>query len=256
MRTKKDQLFLDWKDNEVHTPVWFRAHKISNQLLQKYFKNRLVKRLGGGGHIKFKDKLDWKNAIFTLQQELKLPVHIGGRSALDLHGVRQYLNLGKTPAVFVIVREKIRIPIWVKANDWGVQFRLKTSRLFGDNTAGIEILETQGIKLFVSSRERSVMEMIDNLDLNDSFDLLEEYFEGLVNMRPKLLQKLLESCNSVKVKRVFLYMLNYLGLPVSKKIEMKKIKLGSGRRVIVKNGKFDKTFNITIPRHHQKSETP
>ena len=255
-RTKKNQLLLDWEDDEVHTLNWFRTHKISNQLVQKYLQSGLIKRLGGGAYIKFKDQPDWKNAIFTIQQELKLPVHIGGRSALDLHEVGPYLNLGKRPTIFVILREKLRIPIWLKANDWGVKFRFKTSNLFGDTAAGLGILRTEGINLFVSSRERSMMEMIDNLDLSDSFDMLEEYFEELVNMRSSLVQELLELCNSVKVKRVFLYMLNYLNLPASKKIKMKKIRLGSGKRVIVKNGKFDKTFNITIPRHHKESEIP
>ncbi len=255
MRTKKNQLFLDWRDDEVHTLNWFRARKINNHLVQKYLQGGLIKRLGGGAYIKFKDKLDWKSAIFTLQQELKLPVHIGGRNALDLHGVGQYLNLGKKSTILVIVREKLRIPIWLKTNDWGVKFRLKTSYLFNNNAVGLQVLKTQGIDLFVSSRERSIMEMIDNLNLNDSFDLLEEYFEGLVNMRPKLVQGLLESCNSVKVKRVFLYMLHHLDLPILKKIKMEKIELGKGKRVIVKNGKLDKIFNITVPRHHQKSET-
>ena len=255
-RTKKNQLFLDWRDNEVHTLNWFKTRKIGGYLVQKYLQSGLIKRLGGGAYIKFKDQLDWKSAIFTLQQELKLPVHIGGRSALDLHGVGQYLKLGKKSTVFVIIREKLRIPIWLKANDWGVKFRFKTSNLFGDKSVGLETLKTQGLNLFVSSRERSIMEMIDNLDLNDSFDLLEEYFEELVNMRSSLIQELLESCNSVKVKRVFLYMLNYLELPVSKKIKMKKIKLGSGKRVIVKSGKFDKIFNITVPKHHKRSEIP
>jgi hypothetical protein len=33
-----------------------------------------------------------------------------------------------------------------------------------------------------------------------------QILEGLANLRPKILQELLESCNSIKVKRLFLFM--------------------------------------------------
>ena len=247
LRTKQGQLFLNWNDNEVHTLNWFRLYKISNQLIQKYLQNGLIKKLGGGAYIKSKNKLDWQGAIFTIQKELKLPIHIGGRSALDLNGSGQYLNLGKKPVIFIIMREKIRVPVWLKNNDWGVEFRFKISNLF-NNDVGLEVFKKEKFNITLSSRERAIMEMIDDLDLSNSFETLEEYFEGLINIRSDITQKLLESCNSIKVKRVFLYMLEYFNLPVVKKLNIKRVNLGSGKRVIVKNGEFNKNFNITVPR--------
>ena len=249
MRTKQGQLFLNWGDNEIHTLNWFRQYKISNQLIQKYLRSGLIKRLGGGAYAKSKDKLDWRAAISTIQRELNLPIHIGGRSALDLNGSGQYLNLGEKLVIFLIMREKTRIPIWLKSNDWCAEFRFKTSHLFS-NDIGLEVLKRTKFDLTISSREQAIMEMIDYLDLGESFETLEEYFEGLVNMRSALVQKLLESCNSIKVKRIFLYMLAHLNFPVVKKLNMNKIDLGSGKRVIVKGGRLDKTFNITVPKYH------
>ena len=91
------------------------------------------------------------------------------------------------------------------------------------------------------------MEVISYLDLKDSFEILERYFEGLLSLRGTLVQKLLESCSSVKVKRVFLYMANKLKLPVMKSLNTCRIQLGYGKRVISKKGKLDKTYNITVP---------
>ena len=116
------------------------------------------------------------------------------------------------------------------------------------------MLKKSKFNITLSSRERAIMEMIDNLDLSSSFEILEQYFEGLVNIRSKLTQKLLESCNSIKVKRIFPYMLEYFDFPIAKKINMKKINLGSGKRVIIKNGKLSQKFNITIPKYDNDQE--
>ena len=86
-----------------------------------------------------------------------------------------------------------------------------------------------------------------NLDLKDSFETLERYFEGLLNLRDSLVQKLLENCSSIKVKRVFLYMVDKLELPLMKYLNTRRIQLGQGKRVISENGKLDKTYSITVP---------
>lgn len=254
-KSKQSQLFLNWSDNEVHTLNWFNSLQISNQLVHKYLNSGLIKKLGGGAYVKAKDKLDWQAAISTVQTELNLPIHVGGRSVFDLLGASQYLSRGKRPTVFVIIREKVRVPIWLKQNDWGVEFHFKTSRLFEDDL-GFEVFKKSKFEITISSRERAIMEVIDTMDLSKTFETLEQYFEGLTNIRSELTQKLLETCNSVKVKRVFLYMVTKLDLPVSRKIDKKRIDLGSGKRAIVKNGVLDKTFNITVPKTDNESEGP
>ena len=88
---------------------------------------------------------------------------------------------------------------------------------------------------------------IDSFDLTDSFETLERYFEGLLDLRSSLVQKLLENCSSIKVKRVFLHMADKLRLPIMRKINVRRFKLGRGKRVVSKKGKLDKTYNITVP---------
>jgi Transcriptional regulator, AbiEi antitoxin, Type IV TA system len=47
------------------------------------------------------------------------------------------------------------------------------------------------------------------------FDIVEaaHIFEGLVTLRPTLMQSLLDACGSIKVKRLFLYLAERAGLP-------------------------------------------
>lgn len=49
-----------------------------------------------------------------------------------------------------------------------------------------------------------------------------EMMEGLNNLRPNLVQQLLEACQSVKVKRLFLYMAEKSGHDWVKYLNLKK----------------------------------
>ena len=252
-KPRKDQIFLNWKQGEVHSSSWFQKHKITSSLIHRYQSNGLIRGLGGGAYIKAKDSLDWQSAVFTAQNELSLPIHIGGQSVFYLTGFGQFLKFGKKQTVLIVIREKLRIPIWLKKNDWGVKFQFKTSNLF-DDELGLEVFKRSNFLIKIASRERAIMEMIDNLDLSESFESLEQYFERLTNIRTGLIQTLLESCNSIKVKRTFLFMATRLELPIIKKLNTNKINLGRGKRMIVKNGILDKTFNITVPKNYEETK--
>ena len=82
------------------------------------------------------------------------------------------------------------------------------------------------------------------------FDIVECYqiLEGLANLRPKILQELLEKCNSVKVKRLFLYMASKAKHQFLSFVDQSKIELGTGDRVIVKGGVYISKFKISIPK--------
>jgi Transcriptional regulator, AbiEi antitoxin, Type IV TA system len=63
----------------------------------------------------------------------------------------------------------------------------------------------------VSSPERAMLECLylspDTVDLMECHQIMA----GMTTLRPKLVQKLLEHCNSIKVKRLFLYLANRAG---------------------------------------------
>jgi hypothetical protein len=72
--------------------------------------------------------------------------------------------------------------------------------------------------------------------------------EGLNNLRPASVQKLLEGCTSVKVKRLFLYLADKVGHEWLNYINLGKVDLGSGKRAIVKNGVYVSKYQITVPK--------
>ena len=75
-----------------------------------------------------------------------------------------------------------------------------------------------------------------------------ELMEGLNNLRPAAVQTLLEGCTSVKVKRLFLYMVNKADHEWLKFVNLDKVDLGSGKRSIVSDGVYVSKYQITVPR--------
>jgi hypothetical protein len=80
-----------------------------------------------------------------------------------------------------------------------------------------------------------------------------ELMEGLNNIRPAMTQRLLETCKSVKVKRLFLFMADKASHDWLSYLNLEKIDLGSGKRSIVKDGVYVPRYQITIPKELDKT---
>ena len=70
-------------------------------------------------------------------------------------------------------------------------------------------------------------------------------FDGALTLR--LVQALLERCNSVKVKRLFMVLAESFQHAWVKKLDLSKVDFGKGKRILVRGGRFDSKYNITVP---------
>jgi hypothetical protein len=99
----------------------------------------------------------------------------------------------------------------------------------------------------VSTPERALLELLDELPGRESFHVVDKLIEGLASLSPNRLQKLLEDCASVKVKRLFFFFAERHNPAWLKRIEREAIDLGAGDRMLVRGGKFDPVYRITVP---------
>ena len=75
-----------------------------------------------------------------------------------------------------------------------------------------------------------------------------ELLEGLNNVRPTLVQSLLEQCRSIKVKRLFLYLAEKAGHEWFDYLTLSNIDLGKGKRSFAKDGSYNRKYQITVPK--------
>ena len=99
----------------------------------------------------------------------------------------------------------------------------------------------------MSAPERAILELLDEVPQRETFHQADMLMEGLRNLSPRRLQELLADCCSVKVKRVFLWFAERHNHAWLKKLDRSGIHLGQGKRMLVRGGKLDPKYNITVP---------
>jgi hypothetical protein len=104
-----------------------------------------------------------------------------------------------------------------------------------------------GWVLVLSSPERALLEILNELPDRESFHQVDKLVEGLSNLSPRRLEKLLMDCKSVKVKRLFFFFADRHKHAWLKRIHKEAIDLGKGKRMLVRGGKFNAAYQITVP---------
>lgn len=224
------------------TPLFYRyLHKqgYSAQLLYKYVQNGWLDRVAGGVYRKKGKDLDPLLTIKAVQEQLGLPYYIGAQSALRLQGKAQTLVFHESYLVFV--PSHCRLSAWLKGL---ASFRFIKAQLFEETTLGLTVID-DGPKL--SSPERAFLEMASLIPKNAEYSEFVACMELAPNLRPQLLQSLLEGCTSIKAKRIFLKVAETQNHRWFSKLDVERIDLGSGPRRIVKDGVYSKKYQIYLP---------
>ncbi len=234
--------------------AWLRAHEISPQLVRKYVASGWLTPLAHGAYERPATPMNWQGVVLGLQRFARLPIHVGGLSAMNLHGLAHYLPLGGESRIHLWSHSKtlVRLPSWVEAVKLQQTLVLHKQHLFNPatRTKGLTAREThvRDWTLTVAMPERAIMEVLSLVDETPaSFTHAAELFEGLSVLRPSLLQQLLEGCASIKVKRLFLFLAKRQDYPWTRKLDTSRVTLGQGKRLVTRGGRLDRNFLITIP---------
>ena len=240
------------KPGSVYLPSWLEAQGISRDLQKYYLKAGWLESVGRGAYKRTTEQVDWEGALYALQQQAGLKVHAGGLTALTKQGSNQYLRLGGEQ-VFLFSPLNVALPAWFKAYVWGVRIEhVKTGFLpdelgIGEAAKMGFVAPVSPFNLKISDPERAIMECLYLSPQKQSLVETSEIMDGLVNLRPKLVQQLLEQCRSIKVKRLFLYLAQRADHKWLQYVDMTHIELGRGDRSIVPNGVYVANYRISVP---------
>jgi hypothetical protein len=69
-----------------------------------------------------------------------------------------------------------------------------------------------------------------------------------MSLIPKMMQALLEACESVKVKRLFLYLAERAKLPVMNNLDVSRFDLGKGDRSLTPMGRYVAKYQLLLPK--------
>lgn len=245
---KINQVLQKWPRDTVAVQSWLSKFGVSTRLAQWYVDSGWLVRFGSSAYSRPGDKVEWQGGLYALQSQLDLTVHAGGLTSLQLQGLSHYLPLNSKAKITLISDTTERLPAWFRKHDWKSElchrnltlFETVPSKAFKDHNAG-------SFSIRISSRERALMEYIRLASSNEEYRQVYLLMENLTTARPGLVQKLLENCLSVKVKRMFLWSAETAGHSWFDHLNPETVDLGRGKRQLFKGGVLDAKYGITVP---------
>lgn len=230
----------------VVTADWLESFGISRNLQKYYLKSGWLESIGRGAYKKPGDTVEWQGALNALQKQTETKVHVGGLSALELQGFSHYFRM-HNESLQLFSPLKTKPPKWFADYNWKQDVKHYQSS-FLPPQCGIKAIEQNQMLIDISTPERAIMECLylapQKIDLVECYHLIE----GLVNLKPKLLNELLSNCSSVKVKRLFLYLAEKANHQWFQFLNADKIGIGTGNRMLEEKGVYIAKYFISVPK--------
>lgn len=176
---------------------------VSPQRAARYAESGWLVRLAHGVYAFPNDDFDVSGALRFLQQQVA-GLHVAGKSALALQGIRHNLATQETLVLWGDVR--FALPAWFTTR---FPARYVNAKLFDwpDDALAGRTLHTppgQANGLQVAVPERAVLELLYEAGTRESLEEARNLFDGLRSPRKEVLGHLLACCTSVKAVRLFL----------------------------------------------------
>jgi hypothetical protein len=176
---------------------------VSPQLAAYYAEEGWLVRLAQGVYAFPNDDFGVHGALLFLQKRVP-GLHVGGKSALALQGVRH--NLGSQDTLVLWGDNRFALPSWFTSR---FPARYVYARLFDwPNTrlADKTLTTPPGLSesLRVAVPERAVLELLYEAGVKQSLEEARNLFDGLRSPRRDLLGQLLSCCTNVKAVRLCL----------------------------------------------------
>jgi Transcriptional regulator, AbiEi antitoxin, Type IV TA system/Transcriptional regulator, AbiEi antitoxin N-terminal domain len=266
------QRFLNLLERDLPEGVlvdtaWLKRRGYSRQLLSHYVSAGWLAQPTRGVYRRPRGSLMWQQVVISIQTFLGYRLIVGGRTALELQGYAHYLS---HEVKQVHLYGPKRPPSWLSNWSLGVRFTYHNDRkLFRNNLVASQLQTLTEAKkdaqksvndtlskltwghwewpLILSTPERALLELLDELPGRETFHQIDMLVQGMTNLSPRRLQELLADCKNVKVKRLFFFFADRHRHAWLKKLKKEDFDLGKGKRMLVKGGKFDQAYQITVP---------
>lgn len=247
--------------------AWLTQAGYSTSLRSQYVRAGWLDQPARRVYCRPRGELTWEQVVISLQTMLRHDLAVGGLTALRLHGFAHYVT--QTPPVVHLYGPKPP-PAWLEALHVNATFAFRNdARLFRkervstaphslDPESAPDPARPESIvalpwgqwnwPIMISSPERAILELLDELPDDESFHQVDRLMEGLSTLSPSRLQTLLDDCRNVKVTRLFFFFAERHNHAWLKRLDRSRINFGAGKRMLVRGGRYDARHLITVPR--------
>lgn len=202
------------------------ALDISADLAVHYVRAGWLTRLARGVYCRPNDTLALYPSLLLLQGRFS-GLHVGGRSALDWYGLRQYVS--QQPVLHLYGWMAARLPEWFTEHFPAEYHRKRIFDEQPDALLHVGPFEKRSGAPQISAPERALLELLSEVGVRQSLQEARELVESAYSLRADVLQELLQHCTSVKTVRLCLQLGREGSLPWAVKLDPAKLPTGSDR---------------------------
>lgn len=225
--SKLNELYRELKPGSPTTSEELAAVGVSADLAVHYVRAGWLTRLARGVYARPDTPLDLHPSLRLLERRLK-GLHVGGKSALDWHGVRH--NVAQRPELQLYGWASGPLPKWFVERFPSVYHRL---RLFDEQPNAllrVSRFQRKPDGPLVSDPERALLELLSSVGVRQPLEEARNLLAGTPSLRAAVLQELLTRCKQVKTVRLCLSLGRELNLPWAAKLDPKRLPTGSKQR--------------------------
>ena len=271
-KSTKINLLQDLLEEGLLAPTgWLEAQGYSRALISRYVDSGWLVSPARGVYRRPGPSLKWQHVVASLQRVAGSYLHVGGRTALVQRGLGHYVRMSGLETIFLYGPEVL--PAWVNKLGLQERFVVRNDAMFGSlrarrNERGAMVdfhdaplqpkqLADLGLqemtwgawdwRLLYSTDERAMFEVLQDVPTRESVYEADVLMQGLVNVRPARVMSLLMACASVKVKRLFLALAERHQHQWLAHLDLTKVDLGKGKRMLAPGGKLHPKYLITLP---------
>ena len=200
---------------------------VSADLAVHYVRAGWLTRLARGVYARPDSPVELHPSLRLLERRVKgLP--LGGKSALDWHGVRH--NVAQQPELQLYGWASGPLPTWFAGRFPSCYHRLRLFDERPDALLRVSRFQRKADGPLVSDPERAVLELLSDVGVRQPIQDARDLLEGTSSLRAAVLQELLERCKQVKTVRLCLTLGRELDLPWASKLDPKRLPTGSAQR--------------------------
>lgn len=250
LKNKINQLLLSGTRNGLFFSEWLKKNGYSDQLISKYRQSGWLATLAKGVMYRTGDFLSAYAALQCYNQQLGKEYRIAAHSALELFGFNHYVPMGKP--LLMVGHPKQNTPEWMQKDVFDRTIRTFSTETF--TAPQVTTIKKDELSLLISTPEQAFMECL--LLTPQQYNYMDLYYvmEQLSTLRPEIMQELLETTKSLRVKRIFLYMAEKAGHYWFDMLDTSKIVLGTCKLQLVEGGVYLAKYKITIPKELHEYE--
>jgi hypothetical protein len=260
--TRRKELNHLLPEGSIATRSWLMDNGFDRHAIDNLIKSDQLTSVTPGVYTRWNAKPTWEGVVYFMQTHLGLNLTVGGLTALELSGYSHYLPFAAKRKIHLY--GTAALPTWIEKVIPNVEFEWHSELdLLGKSGKELETPSHDPLQNFtklqpwkegignirLSSPERAILEILLDVPKEISFEHADQLMQNMNTLSPRSLQPLLEACDNKKVRRLFFWLAERHQHAWLAKMRPQKINFGSGKRMLAKDGRLDKKYNITIPKY-------